>query len=271
VLEVSEQGYYQWLKRPNKNARQIRESFLRRKIRIVFHEHARRYGSPRIYQELLRQDIKVGENYVAKLMRLEGLRAKGAPTRKRTTTPNRATNPRYAENILARKFDVQLPNQVWCGDITYINTGEGFAYLAVFLDLYSRKVVGWELSSRLTKALVLTAFNQAVILRKPDSSLILHTDRGSQYSSDKFREIVQETNGLTLSMSRKGNCWDNAVVESFFASLKRERIRGEKIVSRRHLHVLLSHYIENYYNQIRLHSTLDYLSPKEYEFVNVAD
>lgn len=265
MLEVSEQGYYKWLKRPVKNARGMKKAFLRKRIRKLFYQFGRRYGSPRIHQELLREGIQCCENYVAKLMRIEGLRAKGAPKARLTTTPSRATNPRVAKNLLARKFNVEDLNQVWCGDITYIATGEGFSYLAVFIDLCSRKVVGWSLGQRLTKELVLQALNQAILLRAPDEdTLLIHTDRGSQYTSKDFSKMALD-NAITLSMSRKGNCWDNAVAESFFASLKRELIKGEQIVSRRHLEAMLTEYIERFYNKIRLHSTLDYLSPVEYE------
>jgi transposase InsO family protein len=152
---------------------------------------------------------------------------------------------------------------IWAGDTVLNVAWEG---RTVTIDLYSRKVVGWELSKSLNRALALSALRQALLTRSPDSNLMIHTDRGSQYTSDEFIELDLEDQS-TLSLSRRGNCWDNVVVESFFATLKRERISGERIVSRRHLHYLLTDYIESYYNQIRLHSTLDYLSPSEYELI----
>lgn len=264
VLEVTEQGYYRWLK-SNRDLKAKRRHHLVVKIRRIFFRHKQRYGSPRVYQELKAQGVTVSENRVAWLMQEEGLRAKGARKFKRTTD-SRATErrKRIAANLLARKFNVTTPNRVWCGDITYIWTGEGFMYLAVFMDLFSRKIVGWALSDRLTSALVLGAFRQALAIRCPAPDLMVHTDRGSQYSSEGFIELA-ESSSIALSMSRKGNCWDNAVVESFFASLKRELVSGEKIRTRWELRRMLQEYIDLYYNTVRMHSTLDYVSPLEYE------
>lgn len=264
VLEVTEQGYYRWLQR-NQDPKATRRQKLLVQIRRVFFRHKRRYGSPRVYRELKREGVKVSENRVAWLMKDEGLRAKGAPKFKKTTD-SRATERRMriAANLLAREFNVTEPNRVWCGDITYIWTVEGYMYLAVFLDLHSRKIVGWALSNRLTATLVLEAFRQALSIRRPGADLVVHTDRGSQYSSDAFIELA-ESSSIALSMSRRGNCWDNAVVESFFASLKRELIRGERIRTRWELTRMLQQYIDRYYNTVRMHSTLDYVSPLEYE------
>jgi hypothetical protein len=198
-------------------------------------------------------------------MREEGLRAKGARKFKITTDSWRSK--RIAFNILQRRFNPSGPNCVWCGDITYLITDEGWEYLAVFIDLYSRKVVGWATSRYLTREVVLRAFRQAVLTRNPVPGLIVHTDRGSQYSSDDFIALA-ESSKLTLSMSRKGNCWDNAVVESFFATLKRELTRGERFSTRSMLESAVSQYIDVYYNTERMHSTLDYVSPLEYETRN---
>lgn len=262
VLEVREQGYYQWLK-VNRDLKAKRQANLLVKIRRIFFQHKQRYGSPRVHQELKRLGVRCSENRVARLMREDGLCAKGAPKGRKTTDSRPTeTRGRIAANLLKRQFNVTRPNQVWCGDITYIWTLEGYMYLAVFLDLFSRKVVGWALSTRLTTAVVLEAFHQAQLIRTPPTELMVHTDRGSQYSSDAFIEMAK---GYVLSMSRKGNCWDNAVAESFFSSLKRELIKGEKITTRWHLIRLLTEYIDGYYNTTRLHSTLDYQSPTEYE------
>ena len=263
VLDVSEQGYYQWRK-IRRDLKAKRKKRLCTLIRRIFYEHKRRYGSPRIFQELKKLKVKCSENRVGWLMQEMGLHAKGARKFRVTTDSWRSNKKRIAANILARKFNVKGPNQVWCGDITYIWTGEGYMYLAVFMDLFSRKIVGWALDVRLTASLVLQALKQAILIRNPPQGLLIHTDRGSQYTSDDFIALA-ENEKLTLSMSRKGNCWDNAVVESFFASLKRELIKGEKIGTRRELQILIVDYIDGYYNTIRMHSSLDYLSPMEYE------
>jgi len=263
VLEVSEQGYYRW-RRIKRDLKAKRKKRLCKLIRRIFYEHRRRYGSPRIFRELKKLKVKCSENRVAWLMQEMGLLAKGARKFRVTTDSWRSNKKRIAANLLARKFNVKGPNQVWCGDITYIWTGEGYMYLAVFMDLFSRKIVGWSLGIRLTASLVLEALRQAILIRNPPPGLLIHTDRGSQYTSDDFIALA-ENEKLTLSMSRKGNCWDNAVVESFFASLKRELIKGEKIDSRRALRAMIVDYIDRYYNTIRMHSSLDYLTPMEYE------
>lgn len=263
VLEISEQGYYRWFTIKH-DIRAKRKKNLCALIRQIFYEHKQRYGSPRIFRELKKRMVTCSENRAAVLMQEMGLFAKGARKFRVTTDFWRSKKERIAANILARQFNVKRPNQVWCGDITYIWTGEGFMYLAVFMDLFSRKIVGWALSTRLTASVVLDALRQAIMIRNPPPGLLIHTDRGSQYTSDDFILLAQSEK-LTLSMSRRGNCWDNAVVESFFASLKRELIKGEKIMSRYQLTTMITDYIDAYYNTIRMHSSLDYRSPMEYE------
>jgi putative transposase len=265
VLEVSEQGYFQWY-RVKRDLKAKRKKRLCALIRRIFHSHKRRYGSPRVWKELRKMKVKCSENRVAWLMAEMGLVAKGARKFRVTTSPSRSEKraKRIAANILARQFGVKSPNQVWCGDITYIWTKEGYMYLAVFIDLFSRRVVGWTLGERLTAELVLRALKQALLIRRPPPGLVIHTDRGSQYTSDAFIALLQQGH-LTPSMSRKGNCWDNAVVESFFATLKRELIVGETIYSRSQLREMITDYIDRYYNPVRMHSTLDYRSPMEYE------
>jgi transposase InsO family protein len=265
VLEVSEQGYFQWY-RVKRDLKAKRKKRLCALIRRIFHSHKRRYGSPRVWKELRKMKVKCSENRTAWLMAEMGLVAKGARKFRVTTSPSRSEKraKRIAANILARKFNVKGPNQVWCGDITYIWTKEGYMYLAVFIDLFSRRVVGWALGERLTAELVLRALKQAIMIRRPPPGLVIHTDRGSQYTSDAFIALLEQDQ-LTPSMSRKGNCWDNAVVESFFATLKRELIVGETITARYQLREMITAYIDRYYNPVRMHSTLDYKSPMEYE------
>ena len=190
VLEVSEQGYYQWLK-VKRDLKAKRKKKLCALIRRIFYAHKKRYGSPRIFRELKKLKVKCSENRTAWLMQEMGLVAKGARKFKLTTDSWRSKKGRIAANILARKFKVKAPNQVWCGDITYIWTSEGFMYLAVFIDLFSRKVVGWALGVRLTAALVLQALRQAIMIRNPPAGLIIHSDRGSQYTSDDFIALAQ--------------------------------------------------------------------------------
>lgn len=195
-------------------------------------------------------------------MKERKLEAKGK-RRFRVTTNSKHSHP-VAKNVLERNFSPEKPNQVWAGDITYLWTQEGWMYLAVFIDLYSRRVVGWATSKRLTTEFVLLAFERACARRNATRSLLVHTDRGSQYASHHFRQTLQRGRH-TLSMSRKGNCWDNAVVESFFARLKVEMVHGEKFNSRKQLEYELFDYIERFYNQRRKHSFLEYLSPLMYE------
>jgi len=220
VLEISEQGFYGWRK-CRKDLKAKRRSKLVAEIHRIFVTHKKRYGSPRVYQELKKRGVHCSENRVARLMREEGLRAKGKRKYRVTTDSWRSALKRVAPNLLMRQFKVMGPNQVWCGDITYVWTDEGYMYLSVFLDLYSRKIVGWSLDDRLHTPVVTRSLNQALMIRQPGKGLLIHTDRGSQYTSDAFLELA-ESSKLTLSMSRKGNCWDNAVAESFFGNLKRE-------------------------------------------------
>ena len=261
MLGVTEQGYYQWYQR-KREAGTARKERLLQTIRRIFFQHKRRYGSPRVYQDLKEEKLWCGETQVAKLMREAGLRAKAA--RKFRITTKSGYSRRVAENVLKRRFKPDAPNKVWCGDITYLWTREGFSYLAVFLDLYSRRIVGWSVDRTLSCALVLEAFRQAVLLRQPGPGLIVHTDRGSQYTSDQFIGKAQ-AGQFVLSMSRRGNCWDNAVVESFFNTLKIEAIKGEDVRTRWQLRQMLIEYIDQYYNSKRRHSTIDYLAPIEYE------
>ena len=261
VLEVTEQGYYAWRSRPeSRRLRQNRE--LMDQVAVVFGEHRQRYGSPRVHKELVAQGRCCGRHRVARLMRQNGLRAKAARKFKVTTDSSHGKAP--AANVLSREFTPPAPNRVWAGDITYLWTAEGWMYLAVFIDLYSRMVVGWALSKRLTVDLVLLAFDRALVRRRPGPGLLVHTDRGSQYVATDFLQRLSERQ-IVLSMSRKGNCWDNAVAESFFHSLKVELVHGELFHTRWQLEREVFEYLEMYFNRKRRHSTLDYVSPQEYE------
>ncbi len=261
MLGVTCGGYYAWRSRvPSERTRQ--EQQLLEKIKAIQKEVKDRYGSPRVHRELRRRGIRVGHNRVARLMRLNGL---GARRRKRyrSTTDSGHTLP-VAENLVNRGFEVAAANQVWVSDLTYIPTAEGWLYLCSILDLHSRRVVGWSMSSRMTSELVVQALLMAVLLRRPPKGLIFHSDRGSQYCSHVFRRWTQR-HGIRQSMSRKGDCWDNAPAESFFKTLKVELYGHRAFRSRQEARTVIFEYIEVFYNRVRLHSSLGYRSPAEYE------
>jgi len=260
VLGVSPSGYYAWCSRPE-STRSREDRRLLAKIR-AFHEQSRgSYGSARIHADLQEDGEGCGRHRVARLMRQDGLAGKKA-RQFRTTTDSRHSDP-VAPNLLDQEFSVETPNTVWAGDITYLRTREGWLYLAVLLDLCSRFVVGWSLSSSLDRELSLEALEQAVARRRPGPGLLHHTDRGSQYTCGEYRDRLDEL-GLTVSMSGKGNCYDNAVVESFFDSLKTE-LDQQVFASREHARRAVFDYIEVFYNRRRRHSTLGNVSPAAYE------
>lgn len=261
LLSVSRSGYYAWLKRP-KSVRQQQAEELLENIRLVHKEHKSRYGSPRIYQELVQQGHSCSENRVARLMKKDGLKAKTKRRYKATT--NSKHNMPVAPNLLQRDFSPEDPNQVWAGDITYIWTTEGWLYLAVVIDLFSRSVVGWSMNKSMTRQLVMDALVMAIQRRCPPKGLVFHSDRGSQYASSDYQELLT-ANAMRCSMSRKGDCWDNAPTESFFGTLKQELVFHEHYYSRFQAKQNIFEYIECYYNRRRLHSTLGYLSPADYE------
>ena len=259
ALSVSPSGFYAWRKRPaSRAAREDRLLLL--EIRSAFRESRETYGSLRVLEVLKRRGIRCGRKRIVRLMREEGLRPKKA-RRFRRTTQAAESHPK-ALNVLDRNFEPERPNAVWAGDITYLWTPEGWLYLAVLLDLYSRKVVGWAVSRRITRGLALSALRRALTERDVDEGLIHHTDRGSQYTSGDYQEALT-AHKLIVSMSRKGNCWDNAVAESFFATLKTEL--GDQFVSRERAELALIDYIEIFYNRKRLHSAIGYISPVEAE------
>jgi putative transposase len=261
VLEVSTGGYYQWRRRPP-GARQERREALVAEIKVIHQEVKARYGSPRIHAELVARGHACCENTVAKLMSEAGVAAK---TRRkfRCTTDSNHGHP-VAENVVDRQFEPEAPNRVWTADITYIPTREGWLYLAAVEDLYSRQVVGWSMSERIDSRLVVDALEMAVSRRLPGEGLVAHSDRGSQYASEHYRRRLSG-HGITCSMSRRANCWDNAPMESFFASLKKELVHDEDYQTREEARASLFEYIEIFYNRVRRHSSLGYRSPIEYE------
>ena len=262
VLGVSRSGYYAWRDRPP-SPRAVRRELLAEQIRQV-HEEARSvYGSPRVHRELEARGVACCENTVARLMREHGIRSKAVRRFVARTTDSRHDRP-VAENVLAREFYPDRPDTAWAADITYVPTAQGWVYLAAVIDLCSRKVVGWATADHLRAELPLEALRMALAHRKPAGELLHHSDRGVQYASDAYQALLA-AHGIEPSMSRKGNCWDNAVVESFFSTLKRELIHHESYADHDEARRSLFEYIEVSYNRKRRHSTLGYRSPAEFE------
>ena len=261
LLKVSASGYYAWRKRPE-SARAERDRELMPRIRRI-HEASRGvYGSPRVHAELVAEGVPVGRHKVAKLMRTARLR--GCPKRRyRTTTQQDPSHP-VARNLLKRDFTADRPNQRWAGDITFIPTRQGWLYLAVVIDLFSRRVVGWSMSRWMSRHLVVDALTMAAEARRPEGPLIHHSDRGGQYSSDDFRKALKKYD-IKCSMSSTGNCYDNAVVESFFGVLKRERVIRVRYRNREEARADLFQYIEVFYNRKRRHGYLGNISPVDFE------
>jgi transposase InsO family protein len=258
---VSESGYHAWAARPPSAAGRRRGELLAA-IEAVHAEVKGRYGSPRMAAELNARGHACSENTVARLMREHGIRAK-APRRRARTTDSRHGLP-VADNLLARDFDPPGPNAAWSADITYVPTADGWLYLAVVEDLFSRMIVGWAMDGTMTSRLAVDALEMAVRRRLPGSGLVAHSDRGSQYASDHYRGLL-ERHGITCSMSRVAQCWDNAPVESFFASLKRELVHDERYATREQAEASIFEYVEAFYNRARRHSSLGHVSPAEFE------
>ena len=265
-LRVSRSGYYAWRKRPS-SPRAKQDARLRVEIAASYTASRRTYGSPRILRDLREEGHRVSRKRVARLMRELGLEGR-RKRRFRATTDSRHRFP-VAPNVLMRDFDVEAPNTAWVTDITYLATLDGWLYLAVILDLYSRRVVGYALSERIDRALVLEALRHALMQRPEVRDLIHHSDRGSQYASHDYREALDQA-GITCSMSRRGNCWDNAVAESFFGTLKTELLYELPLQTRSATRSAVADYIETFYNVRRRHSSLDYRSPVEFELKNGA-
>jgi putative transposase len=262
VLEVSRSGLYAWRRRPRPAARVQRDAELRSQIGDIHTASRRTYGSPRVHAQLQRNDVQVGKARVERLMREGGLRGK-VRRRFRRTTDSEHVLP-VAPNTLDRQFDVEAPDRVWAGDITYISLPTGFSYLAVVVDLFSRRVVGWAMAQHLRTQLVEDALDAALGAREPAPNMIHHSDRGCQYASTAYREKLEEL-GIQVSMSRRGDCYDNAVVESFFGTLKQELVRDARWKTHAEARAAIHDYIEVFYNRRRLHSNNGYRSPADFE------
>jgi transposase InsO family protein len=262
VLEVARSGFYAW-KHNHPSARTL---WLRERLcalRRIHIESRRTYGSPRMHRELLAQGLCCCVNTVAKLMKISGIAAK---TKRRfvvRTTDSNHDQP-IAANVLDRQFNPQAPDVAWAGDITYVPTGEGWLFVAVVLDLFSRRVIGWASSSGLQATLAIEALQRAIESRLPGGRLVAHSDRGVQYASAAYRQLLR-AHGLTASMSRRGNCYDNAVAESFHKTLKTELVYHEKYATRQEARSSIFEYIELFYNRQRRHSSLGYMSPVAFE------
>jgi transposase InsO family protein len=266
-LEVSPSGYYDWQKRrATPGPRVVENQTLAKQIKAIHVQSRQTYGSPRIVDELRKQGCRHGRNRIARLMREEGIcgRQKG---RYRVQTTHSNHDQPIAPNRLAQVPKATAPNQLWVADSTYIETQEGWLYLAAILDLYSRKIVGWAMRERIDTTLVLKALGMALLHRKPPANLLFHSDRGVQYASGDYRRALDQA-GLVASMSRKGNCYDNATMESFWSTLKLELIYRRNFATRTQAHSQIFDYIESFYNRQRVHSALGYRSPVDFKLQN---
>ena len=261
ILKVSRKSYYAWLRRPL-SKRKKENAYLSERIRTVYNQSKLRYGSPRITAELREEGFSCSRNRVARLMKIQGITAR--TKRRFRVTTNSNHNLPVAPNLVQMQFNPEKKNSLWTTDITYIRTGEGWLYLSVMLDLWSRTVISWNADRSMDENLVIRTLDKALRNRKPTGELILHSDRGSQYASKKLRQILKENN-ITQSMSSKGNCYDNAPTESFFSTLKRELVYRTSYKTREEAKQSLFEYIEVFYNRQRRHSTLGYLSPMQFE------
>jgi transposase InsO family protein len=262
VMDVSRSGFYDYLHRFNRGRdNDPAQGMLESRIRLIFKQTRGSYGSRRIMRKLKAEGHQIGRYKVRRLMRQLGLKAK-APRRYRVTTDSRHSFA-VAPNVLNRNFQVSLPNKAWAADITYVWTLQGWLYLAVVMDLYSRQIIGWAMDERIKKQLTLDALTMAYWQRKPDAGLIHHSDRGSQYACHEYQKRIDQY-GMISSMSRKGDCWDNAPMERFFGSLKSERLASCRFATRPAAKAEVLDYI-TFYNADRLHSTIGYMSPMDYE------
>ena len=261
VLEVSRSGYYRWCPR-RKSARAKENQILDFHINVIYKRHKGRAGSPKITKDLHEMGIMVSKNRVARRMKERGLRSI-IRKKYRSTTDSKHSLP-VAANLLQRDFSTEAPNIAWVSDITYIDTAQGWLYLAIFLDLYSRRVVGWEFSDSLSSELAVSALSKAIKNRQSGAGLIVHSDQGVQYASNDFREVIDDHH-IIQSMSKKGDCWDNSVAESFFNIIKSELIRHENFKNKQEAFSAIFEYIEIYYNRQRRHSTINYKTPVQLE------
>ena len=261
MFGVSRSQYYAQRK-PRATKRQREDQALLVDIKAAFDDSDQTYGADRIGRELREQGTRVGKNRVWRLMKQHGLRVK--TTRRFKVTTNSDHKRPVASNLVRRNFSAEAPDRLWTGDITYIRTAEGWLYLAVVLDVFSRRIVGWRMDSRMTDNLVITAFKNALVRRRPSPGLIFHSDRGSQYCSKQFQALIKGTGG-TQSMSGTGCCYDNAITESFFGTLKRELVHHCDFRTRNAAQSQIFRYIEGFYNRRRRHSALGYQAPENYE------
>lgn len=267
VLEVSRSGYYKWKSHQPSN-QERRKKEIQERIKFYFYDNNKLYGSPKITQMLHKEKINISERTVSVYMKELGLRSNVSKKFKVVTTDSNHNNP-IAPNILDQNFHVSAPNKVWAVDITYIPCRERKLYLATVLDLCTREIVGWKLGSSLEKELALAALENAYQLKKPEKGLIHHSDRGTQYTSKDYREQLTEYK-MIASMSRKGNCYDNACAESFFSILKKELIQGKRFLTKQQAYDQIFQYIEFFYNRKRIHSSIGYLTPIQFskQFTN---
>ena len=262
ALGVSRSGFYAWLNRP-RSRRSLEDETLGQQARLSFIDSDRTYGARRVWRDVLEAGYPCGLHRIERLMRIQALRAR---PRRRSMPVDRGerSTAAIAPNLLAREFEASAPNQKWAADFTYLWTAEGWLYVAVVMDLYSRRIVGWSMQLQMTSQLVADALMMAIWRRGKPDALLHHSDRGSQYTSDQFRRLLSEL-GVTCSMSRSGNCWDNAAMESFFKSLKTERTDQKIYRTRVDAKADVFDYIEVFYNGKRRHSTIGYLSPIQFE------
>jgi len=261
LLEVSASGYYVWRERPPSERARANEGLVR-EIKAIHVKSHETYGSPRVHAELLNRGVRVGKNRVARLMQVENIQSR-RKRRRQSTTDSRHNYP-VAPNLLQQNFQAAAPNEKWLSDITYIPTAEGWLYLAAILDLFSRKIIGWAMEDHMESELVELAFQMAAKNRQKVSGLLHHSDRGSQYAGGTYQTLIQ-SHLVIPSMSRKGNCYDNAPMESFFSTLKGELVDWHTYQTRAEARTNIFAYIEGFYNRNRLHSSLGYLSPEEFE------
>ncbi|WXJ78250.1 IS3 family transposase ISCce3 [Moorella thermoacetica] len=261
VLKVSRTGYYRWLKRPV-SQRRSQDEIIKEKILNIYNKSRKTYGSPRIQKQLGREGIHCSKKRVERLMREAGVQA--IQKRKFKVTTDSRHNLPVAENILNREFTASSPKKKWVTDITYIPTEEGWLYLAAVMDLYSKRIAGYSMQKYLTRELVIEALQKAVTNRRPGRGLVIHSDRGSQYASSDYQQLLRQY-GFICSMSRKGDCWDNSPMESFFKTLKTELVYHRRFKTRAEAKLEIFEYIEVFYNRFRLHSALGYETPEEFE------
>ena len=260
-MGIRRSSYYAWKKR-KVSKREQKNKEVMELIRIIYKRSRRTYGYPRVHAQLRKDGVECNKKRVTRLMRAEGLQGQ-RKSHKVVTTDSKHDYP-VAENLLNREFEARKPNEKWVADITYIPTEEGWLYLAGVLDLYSRKIVGWDMSGKIDAKLVEKALRMALYQRQPDQGLLHHSDRGSQYASHSIQNILA-ANHIQVSMSGKADCYDNAVMESFFSTLKNEWVHHQRYRSRSQARTDIFEYIEGFYNTVRLHSTLGYVSPAEFE------